>query len=50
MIIIKIITLLALLYCIKYIYDRVNDKIEDLGLDALVTFLTIALIMLLIFV
>lgn len=50
MIIIKIAELLSLLYCIKYIYDRVNNKIEDIGHDALVTFLMIALIMLLIFV
>lgn len=33
MIIIKMIDLLALLYCIKYIYDRFNNKKENIGLD-----------------
>lgn len=50
MIIIKIIELLSLLFCIKYIYDRVNDKIKNPGLDAIVIFLVIVLIIYLIFV
>lgn len=50
MIIIKIIELLSLLFCIKYIYDRVNDKIENQGFDAIAIFLVIVLIIYLIFV
>ena len=50
MIIIKIINLLALVYCIKYIYDRFNNKKEDIGLDNTIIILGIALIMYLIFV
>lgn len=50
MIIIKIIELLSLLFCIKYIYDRVNDKIKHSGLDAITIFLVIVLIIYLIFV
>nr|DAW91301.1 MAG TPA: FeoB-associated Cys-rich membrane protein [Bacteriophage sp.] len=49
MIIIKIIGLLALLYCIKYIYDRFNNKKEDIGLDNTIIMLGICLIMELIF-
>jgi hypothetical protein len=49
MIIIKIITLLALLYCIKYIYDRFNNKKENIGLDNTVIISVIGLIIYLIF-
>ena len=50
MIVIKIAELLSLLYCIKYIFDRLNDKIEDIGIDHIAVILIITLIMLLIFV
>ena len=49
MIIIKIIALLALLYCIKYIYDRFNNKKEDIGLDNTIIMLGVGLIICLIF-
>lgn len=49
MIIIKIIVLLALLYCIKYIYDRFNNKKENIGLDNATIILGIDLIICLIF-
>lgn len=49
MIIIKIIALLALLYCIKYIYDRFNNKRENIGLDNATIMLGIGLIIYLIF-
>lgn len=48
MIIIKIIALLALLYCIKYICDRFSNKKEDIGLDNTIIILGIALIIYLI--
>lgn len=50
MIIIKIINLLALAYCIKYIVDRFNNKKENIGLDNIIIYLGIVLIMILIFV
>lgn len=50
MIIVKGIALLALVYCIKYITDRFNDKREDIGLDNTAIILSIALIVFIIFV
>ena len=49
MIIIKIIALLALLYCTKYIYDRFNNKKENIGLDNATIILGIGFIIFLIF-
>lgn len=50
MIIIKIMDLLALAYCIKYIVDRLNNKKPEIGLDNTMVILGIGLIMSLIFV
>ena len=48
--IVKIIALLALVYCIKYIIDRFNDKKENIGLDNTTIMLGIGLIVFIIFV
>ena len=49
MIIFKVICLLFLIYSIKYIYDRINDKEQDIGLDNTYIWSAIGLILIIIF-
>lgn len=49
MIIFKVICLLFLIYSIKYVYDRINDKEQDIGLDNTYICCIIALTLIIIF-
>ena len=45
----KIILLVLLIYCIKYLFDRYNYKKENIGLDNTYIICSICLILILIF-
>lgn len=49
MIIWKIVCLLCLIYCVKYIIDRLKGKREDIGLDNTFILCSIGLILSIIF-
>ena len=49
MIIFKVICLLFLIYSIKYIYDRIKGKEQNIGLDNTYIYCIIALILIIIF-